>query len=80
MGTNEIDKTTEYFKELFDQWIDLVDKSDQEIVNVIQDQEIDILIDLTGLWSSNRANIFNTRISISEEFFSKIFLLLNIHS
>ena len=62
LRSNEHDETTKYFSELFDNWIDLGDKSDQEIVNVIQNQDIDILIDLTGLWSSNRANIFNTRV------------------
>ena len=62
LRSNEHDETTRYFSELFDNWIDLGDKSDQEIVNVIQNQDIDILIDLTGLWSSNRANIFNTRV------------------
>ena len=36
--------------------------SDQEIVNTIQKFNIDILIDLAGLWSANRVSIFNTRI------------------
>ena len=49
-------------KPLFDNWIDLGEKSDQEIVNIIQNLNIDILIDLAGLWSYNRINIFNTRI------------------
>ncbi len=56
------DETTEKFKNLFDQWIDLEDKSNQEIVNTIQNLSVDILIDLAGLWSANRASIFNTRI------------------
>ena len=30
-------------------------------MNTIQNSKIDILIDLAGLWSANRANIFNTR-------------------
>ena len=55
-------KLLKNFKELFDNWIDLGDKSDQEIVNTIQNLKIDILIDLAGLWSANRINIFNTRI------------------
>ena len=46
----------------FDNWVDLGDKSDQEIVDAIQDENIDILIDLAGLWSYNRLSIFNTRI------------------
>ena len=60
--TFEKDKTTDFFEELFDQWIDLGGKSDQEIVNSIQNSNIDILIDLAGLWSANRVSIFNTRI------------------
>ena len=40
------------FKELFDNWIDLGEKTDQEIVNIIQNLKIDILIDLAGLWSA----------------------------
>ena len=58
---NRHDETTKNFKELFDHWINLGDKSDHEIVNTIQNSKIDILIDLVGLWSANRANIFNTR-------------------
>ena len=56
------DETTEKFKNLFDNWNNLDDKSDQKIVEIIQDLNIDILIDLVGLWSDNRVNIFNTRI------------------
>ena len=56
------DETTENFKNLFDQWIDLEEKSDQEIVTIIQNLNIDVLIDLAGLWSDNRASIFSTRI------------------
>ena len=39
------------YKDFFDNWIDLGEKSDQEIVNIIQNLKIDILIDLAGLWS-----------------------------
>ena len=56
------DETTEKFKNLFGNWNNLDDKSDQKVVEIIQDLNIDILIDLVGLWSDNRVNIFNTRI------------------
>lgn len=56
------DETTEFFKKLFDNWANLGDLSDQNIINIIQNLNIDILIDLAGLWSANRTNIFNTRI------------------
>ena len=48
---NQHDETTDKFSNLFDNWIDLGEKSDQEIVNIIQNLNIDILIDLAGLWS-----------------------------
>ena len=56
------DKITDEYKNLFDNWIDLGDKSDQEIVKTIQEKKVDILIDLVGLWAYNRVDIFNTRI------------------
>ena len=56
------DETTEKFKSLFDRWVDLEDKSNQEIVNTIQNLSVDVLVDLAGLWWGNRASIFNTRI------------------
>tara|TARA_B000000532_G_scaffold240457_1_gene231369 strand:- start:898 stop:2598 length:1701 start_codon:yes stop_codon:yes gene_type:complete len=62
LKNNQHDETTDEFSNLFDNWVDLGDKSDQEIVDLIQNTNIDILIDLAGLWSSNRINIFNTRI------------------
>ena len=62
LKTDQHDETTDKFSNLFDNWVDLGDKSDQEIVDAIQDENIDILIDLAGLWSYNRLSIFNTRI------------------
>ena len=62
LKTDQHDETTDKFLNLFDNWVDLGDKSDQEIVDTIQNENIDILIDLAGLWSSNRLGIFNTRI------------------
>ncbi len=56
------DESTEKLIPLFDNWIVLGEKTDQETINIIQDLKIDILIDLAGLWSANRISIFNTRI------------------
>ena len=50
------------FKDLFDNWSDLGEKTDQETINTIQNLNIEVLIDLAGLWSSNKIDIFNTRI------------------
>ena len=36
--------------------------TDQETINTIQNLKIDVLIDLAGLWSANKIEIFNTRI------------------
>ena len=56
------DESTEKLISLFDNWNVLGEKSDQEIINIIQDLQIDILIDLSGLWAANRIDIFSTRI------------------
>ena len=56
------DETTDELKDLFDNWRDLGEKSDQDTVNIIQKLNIDVLVDLAGLWGSNKISIFNTRI------------------
>ena len=56
------DETTDELKDLFDNWSDLGEKSDQDTVNIIQKLNIDVLVDLAGLWGSNKISIFNTRI------------------
>ncbi len=60
--THQHDNITDKYKNLFDNWINLGGKSDQELVNIIQEANIDILIDLVGLWAQNKIDIFNTRI------------------
>ena len=59
---NQHDESTDKLLPLFDNWSVLGEKTDQEIINIIQDLKIDILIDLGGLWSFNRISIFNTRV------------------
>ena len=56
------DSTTASLKRLFSQWVDLDQISNQDIVNKIQNNNIDILIDLSGLTAGNKIEIFNTRI------------------
>ena len=56
------DKNAEKFLSNFDNWRVLGEKNDQEIVDIIQEMKIDILIELGGLWATNRISIFNTRI------------------
>ena len=57
---NQHDESTDKLIPLFDNWSVLGKKTDQEIINIIQDLKIDILIDLCGLWSLNRISFFNT--------------------
>ena len=59
---NQHDESTDKLLPLFDKWSVLGEKTDQEIIDVIQDLKIDILIDLGGLWAASRISIFNTRI------------------
>ena len=56
------DTTTTSLKRLFSQWVDLDQISNQDIVSKIQNHDIDILIDLSGLTAGNKIEIFNTRI------------------
>ena len=58
----EHDETTEVLKDLFDNWSDLGEKTEQETITTIQNLNIEVLVDLAGLWSSNKIDIFNTRI------------------
>ena len=62
LKSHQHDETTEEFIPLFDSWTVLGGKTDQEIIDIIQDLNIDILIDLNGMWGNNRLGIFNTRI------------------
>ncbi len=58
----EHDESTEELKNIFDNWMDIGKMTDQETINTIQNLKIDVLIDLAGLWSANKIEIFNTRI------------------
>ena len=42
LKTNQHDETTDEFSNLFDNWVDLGDKSDQEVVDEIQNVNTDI--------------------------------------
>ena len=50
-------------KDNFDKWFDLSKLKNQEIVTKLQEERIDILIDLMGLFHSDRIEIFNSRVS-----------------
>ena len=55
------DNITKEFKKIFDNWFDTINLSDSELIDVIRDENIDILIDLSGFTFGNRINIFAAR-------------------
>ena len=55
------DTMTETLKNLVDQWHNVSDKSDIEIINLIKSLNIDILIDLNGMTAGNKINVVKNR-------------------
>ena len=55
------DTMTETIQNLADQWHDVSDKSDIEIISLIKSLNIDILIDLNGLTAGNKINVIKNR-------------------
>ena len=55
------DTMTENIKNFVDQWCDVFDKSDIEIIHLIKSLNIDILIDLNGLTGGNKINVVKNR-------------------
>jgi predicted O-linked N-acetylglucosamine transferase (SPINDLY family) len=51
---NKEDAYSERIKAAADHWIPILDKSDNEVARMIQDQKIDILVDLSGHTGGNR--------------------------
>ena len=60
---NENDSSQNKLRLLADEWYDLQDVNNQEVVNFIQDKNIKILFDLVGYTNSKRLEIFNSRVS-----------------
>ena len=50
-------------KNNFDKWLNLSTANNQEVINIIQDNKIEILVDLMGLFHADRIEIFNSRVS-----------------
>jgi len=59
--TNDLSQNE--IRELSDEWYDLHDFNNQQIVDIIQEKKIDILFDLIGYTNSKRLEIFNSRIA-----------------
>ena len=52
---------TSFYQKNFDEWHDVIDQTDEELVNLIRSLELDILIDLNGFTFGNRVNVFAAR-------------------
>ena len=52
---------TTFYKSNFDKWYDVIDISDEKLIELIRSLNIDILIDLNGFTYGNRVNIFAAR-------------------
>ena len=51
------------FKDRFDFWYELNDRSNQEVINIIQKNNIEILFDVMSITHPERIGIFNNRVS-----------------
>ena len=55
------DKTSEAIKRSINQWYNIADKLDVEVISLVKSLEIDILIDLNGLTKGNRIDVIKNR-------------------
>ena len=55
------DKVTKVIKNNFNEWHNVINFTDEKLINVIRSSNVDILIDLSGYSYGNRINIFAAR-------------------
>jgi len=60
---NTNDPSQNEIREFSDEWFDLQDFNNQQIVDIIQENKVDILFDLVGYTNSKRLEIFNSRVA-----------------
>ena len=60
-NTNDLSQNE--IRELSDEWFDLQDFNNQQIVDIIQKKKVDILFDLIGYTNPKRLEIFNSRVA-----------------
>ena len=60
-NTNDLSQNE--LRKFSDEWYDLQDYNNQQIVDTIQEKKIDILFDLIGYTNSKRLEIFNSRVA-----------------
>ncbi len=59
----ENDSSQTEVRKLADQWFDLQDCTNQQVIDTIQDKKIQILFDMIGYTNSKRLEIFNSRVA-----------------
>ena len=52
---------TKFYQKKFDDWYDIIDYNDEELLEFVRSLNLDILIDLNGFTFGNRLNIFAAR-------------------
>ena len=57
------DNMTDRLKKVFDKYINISNKDDNECINLIRKENLDIAIDLMGYTTNARVNLFSNRIS-----------------
>ena len=60
---NKEDETSSGLKTYFDNWINIEKLNDIEAISIIRKNNINIIVDLMGLSSSNRLNLFKNRLA-----------------
>ena len=60
------DKTTKDFKIYFDKWININDLNDEKATSVIRKNNLDMIIDLMGLTSSNRIGLLKNKLATTQ--------------
>jgi protein O-GlcNAc transferase len=60
---NKEDETSSGLKTYFDNWINIEKLNDIEAISIIRKNNINIMVDLMGLSSSNRLNLFRNRLA-----------------
>ena len=60
---DENDESQNELRSIASEWFDLQDRTNQEIVEIIQEKNIKILFDLIGYTNSKRLEIFNSRVA-----------------
>ena len=52
---------TGFYKKHFDDWFDVIDLTDEDLITLVRSLNLDILIDLNGFTYGNRVNILAAR-------------------